>query len=262
MRVRRTAVFGAVAVLALATATIRTAAQGPFASIVAFGASLSDSGNAFALRGGTNTPPDYLLDPLLVPSAPYARGGHHFSNGATWIEQFARSQGLAGSVRPAYRSSGNGTNYAVGGARAWEDGLNVNLSSQVDAFLGDVGGVAPSDALYTIEMGGNDIRDALVAYPTGHGAILQAANISIFNNIMRLYAAGARTFIVWRAPNVGLTPAIRRLDTISPGAAQLAKGLTQGFNAGLDGVVNAAVSAASGNQHRSARCVPAPPGPR
>ena len=237
MRVRRTAVFGAVAVLALATATTRTAAQGPFASIVAFGASLSDSGNAFALRGGTNTPPDYLLDPLLVPSAPYARGGHHFSNGATWIEQFARSQGLAGSVRPAYRSAGNGTNYAVGGARAWEDGLNVNLSSQVDAFLGDVGGVAPSDALYTIEMGGNDIRDALVAYPTGHGAILQAANISMFNNILRLYAAGARTFIVWRAPNVGLTPAIRRLDTISPGAAQLATGLTQGFNAGLDGVV-------------------------
>ena len=179
MRVRKTAVFGAVAMLAFATAIVRTAAQGPFASIVAFGASLSDSGNAFALRGGTNTAPDYLLDPLLVPSAPYARGGHHFSNGATWIEQFARSQGLAGSVRPAYQSAGNGTNYAVGGARAWEDGLNVNLSAQVDAFLGDVGGVAPSDALYTIEMGGNDIRDALVAYPTGHGAILQAANISI-----------------------------------------------------------------------------------
>ena len=36
---------------------------------------------------------------------------------------------------------------------------------------------------------------------------------------------------------MGLTPAIRTLDTISPGAAQLATGLTQGFNAGLDGVV-------------------------
>ena len=173
MRVWKTAVVGALAVVALETATVRTAAQGPFASIVAFGTSLSDSGNAFALRGGTNTPPDYLLDPLLVPSAPYARGGHHFSNGATWIEQFARSQGLAGSARPAYRSSGAGTNYAVGAARAYEDGRNLNLSAQVDAFLGDVGGVAPSDALYTIEIGGNDIRDALVAYPTGHGAILR-----------------------------------------------------------------------------------------
>ena len=237
MKVWKTAVFGALALLAFATATVRTAAQGPFSSIVTFGTSLSDPGNAFALRGGTNTPPDYLLDPLLVPSAPYARGGHHFSNGATWIEQFARSQGLAGSARPAFLSSGAGTNYAVGAARAYEDGRNLNLSAQVDTFLGQVGGVAPSDALYTIEMGGNDIRDALVAYPIGHDVILQAANISIFNNIMRLYAAGARTFIVWRAPNVGLTPAIRRLDTISPGASQLAKGLTMGFNAGLDGVV-------------------------
>jgi phospholipase/lecithinase/hemolysin len=237
MRVWKTAVFGALALLVFTTATIPTAAKGPYASIVAFGTSLSDSGNAFALRGGTNTPPDYLLDPLLVPSAPYARGGHHFSNGATWIEQFARGQGLAGSVRPAYQSAGAGTNFAVGAARAYEDGLNLNLSAQVDAFLGEVGGAAPSDALYTIEMGGNDIRDALLAYPTGHGAILQAANVSIFNNIMRLYLAGARTFIVWRAPNVGLTPAIRRLDTISPGAAQLAKSLTEGFNTGLDGVV-------------------------
>ena len=108
MRVWKTAVVGALAVFAFATATIRTAAQGPFASIVAFGTSLSDSGNAFVLRGGTNTPPDYLLDPLLVPSAPYARGGHHFSNGATWIEQFARSQGLAGSARPALPGSGAG----------------------------------------------------------------------------------------------------------------------------------------------------------
>lgn len=237
MRVWKTAIFGALAVLVFSTATTTTAAKSPFASIVAFGTSLSDSGNAFALKGGTNTPPDYLLDPLLVPSAPYARGGHHFSNGATWIEQFARGQGLAGSVRPAFRSAGAGTNYAVGAARAYEDGRNLNLSAQVDAFLGEVGGAAPSDALYAIEIGGNDIRDALVAYPTGHGAILQAANISIFNNVLRLYAAGARTFLVWRAPNVGLTPAILRLDTISPGAAQLAKSLTQGFNTGLDGVV-------------------------
>ena len=125
----------------------------------------------------------------------------------------------------------------MGAARAYEDGLNLNLSAQVEAFLGQVGGVAPSDALYTIEFGGNDIRDALLVYPTGHGAILQAANVSISNNIIRLYAAGARTFIVWRAPNVGLTPAIRRLDSISPGAAQLAKGLTLGFNTALDGVV-------------------------
>ena len=239
MKVRTIASVASVTLLAVASISVPSAAPAPFARIVAFGASLSDSGNAFALRGGTNTPPDYLLDPLLVPSAPYALGGHHFSNGATWIEQFARSIGLAGSVRPVFLSSNpNATNYAVGAARAYEDTVNVNLPAQVDAFLQQFGGVAPPDALYTIEMGGNDIRDALVAFPSGGaGAILQNANISIAQSITALYAAGARDFLVWRAPNVGLTPAIRRLNQISPGAMQLATGLTQAFNAGLDDVV-------------------------
>jgi len=201
---------------------------------VAFGASLSDPGNAFALRGGTNTPPDYLLDPLLVPSAPYARGGHHFSNGATWVEQFARSTGLAGTVRPAFQGESGATNFAVGGARAYEDGINVNLSAQVEAFLQQVDHQASPDALYTIEMGGNDIRDALVAYPTGSGPILHDAIVSIVSNVGRLYGAGARNFIVWRAPNVGLTPAIHTFDHLRPGAVQLATGLTQAFNGGLD----------------------------
>ena len=237
MRVRQTAFLAAAAMLAVATATVPTAAEGPFGRIVVFGTSLSDSGNAFALRGGTNTPPDYELDPLLVPSAPYARGGHHFSNGATWIEQFAQSTGLAGTVRPAFRSANaNATNYAVGAARAREDSINVNLPAQVGAFLQQFGGVAPSDGLYVIAMGSNDIRDSLVVYAGGGngGPILQAANLSIANSIGALYAAGARDFLVWRVPNVALTPAIRMLG---PGAGQLATALTMGFNTGLDSVV-------------------------
>ncbi len=75
----------AVALLAVATATAVDAARPAYDGIVVFGTSLSDPGNAFALLGATNTPPDYLVDPLLVPAAPYARGGQHFSNGATWI---------------------------------------------------------------------------------------------------------------------------------------------------------------------------------
>jgi phospholipase/lecithinase/hemolysin len=225
------------ATLVLATPG-RAEAQAPYDGIVVFGTSLSDSGNAFALRGGSNTPPDYLLDPLLVPSAPYATGGHHFSNGATWVEQFARSLGLAGSVQPAFRaSSAVATNFAVGAARAYDDGINVNLSAQVDAFLQGAGGAASPSALYVIEMGGNDVRDALVAYPTGHLPILEQALASIAATVGRLHAAGARKFLVWSAPNPALTPAIRRLDSISPGAGQLATGLTQYFNLYLGNVL-------------------------
>jgi phospholipase/lecithinase/hemolysin len=216
--------------------------RAPYSAIVVFGTSLSDSGNAFALRGGTNTPPDYILDPLLVPGAPYARGGHHFSNGATWVEQFAGSLRLAGSVRPAFGSDSlKATNYAVAAARADDDGHNFNLSNQVQAFLADHGGGVPSDALYVIEMGGNDIRDAIVAYQTGGPAaaqaILQKAIASIANNIQVLYQAGARQFLIWLPPNLGLTPALRMLDQMSPGAVQLATGLSQAFNAGLSGVL-------------------------
>jgi len=241
MRVRTTAGLAAAAILAVSAPSLPSAAQSPFSRIVVFGTSLSDPGNAFALHGGTNTPPDYIFDPLLVPAAPYARGGHHFSNGATWVEQFARALGLAGSVRPAFRSPSDATNFAVAAARAREDGSNLNLPEQVDAFLQQAGGVASPDALYVIEMGGNDIRDALVAYigggPAAAGAVLRDANIAIGQAIATLYGAGARRFLVWRAPNVGLTPAIRTLNQSSPGAVQLGTGLTQLFNGGLDGVV-------------------------
>jgi len=235
--------------LAIACAAPQFAwAQGSFKRIVVFGTSLSDPGNAFALAGGTNTPPDYDNDPLLIPSTPYARGGHHFSNGATWIEQLARSMGLAGSVRPAFRGSGAATNYAVGGARARNFGDSPTLSAQVGAFLQDSGGAAPGDALYVVEMGGNDLRDALGAFfvdPTGatSGGIIADALTLIGENIAALYAAGARKFLVWNAPNIGLTPA---LAPLGPAVTGLANTLTQAFNAKLEAEVLGPLSALPG----------------
>jgi phospholipase/lecithinase/hemolysin len=216
-------------------------AQSPISGIVVFGTSLSDSGNAFVLLGDQNTPANFDLNPLLIPTAPYAHGGHHFSNGATWIEQYARSIGLGESVRPALGSSNPGaTNFAVGAARAYNDGANFNLTRQVDTFLQRSGGVASSDALYVIEMGGNDVRDAFQVYVSGPNGpalaagIINAALTSIATNVQRLYGAGARNFLVWASPNIALTPAIRSLG---PAAGGLAAALTQSFNANLTAVV-------------------------
>lgn len=209
-------------------------AQSRFSGIVVFGTSLSDPGNAFVLVGDASVPPNFMLNPLLIPSAPYARGGHHFSNGATWVEQFGRSIGLGGSVGAALATTDPAvTNFAVGAARAWDDGINFNLTRQVDLFLQRSGGVASPQALYAIEMGGNDIRDAFQVYAGGGdgGPILRAALASIAGNIQRLYSAGAREFLVWVAPNVALTPAIRSLG---PAAGGLATAVTQAFNGGLD----------------------------
>lgn len=222
-------------------------AQARFDSLVIFGTSLSDPGNAFALLGGTNTPPDYSVDPLLIPDRPYARGGHHFSNGATWAEQFARSRGLASNARPAFANSGaKAANYAIGGARATSTGTGGDLPEQVAAFLNDRGGAAPSGSLYVVEMGGNDLRDAMRAFADAGGggagfaaaqAVIQGALGSITGHILALHAAGARSFLLWNAPNLGLTPAIQAADAVSPGTAFLASVLSSGFNAGLQGSV-------------------------
>lgn len=237
--VGRWAVVGLLSALIL-QAPNWAAAQTTFGRIVVFGDSLSDPGNAFALLRETNTPPYDLLDQLLIPDRPYAKGGQHFSNGATWVEQLARPVGLGGDTRPAFQVMDNeATNYAVGGARAYDDGINKNFPIQVDTFLKVFDGAAPGDALYVVEFGGNDIRDALAAYASGAdgGAIITSALSSIGNNMGVLYAAGARKFLVWNAPDLSLTPAVRRLDTLSPGAGQLAKALTIAFNTGLDAVV-------------------------
>ena len=221
-------------------------AQAPFDRIVVFGTSLSDPGNYFALHHVNNTPPYTLLvDPLtLVPDAPYAIGGHHLSNGSTWIEQLALPLGLQGSVGTAFGSRGAATNYAVNGARAHDDGINLDLQEQVLQFTNDFAGVAPDGALYVMEMGSNDVRDVLQHYLGGDVAggnlILQQALTSIGGELGKLYQMGARRFFVWNVPDLSLTPAARRLDEASgTGTAirDLARALAQGFNAQLSLIV-------------------------
>ena len=202
------------------------AAQG----MVVFGTSLSDPGNAFAVLGEATTPPDWSVDKFLVPDQPYARGGHHFSNGATWVEQLARSIGEAKSAKPAF-APGGGTNFAFGGARARAFGDSPDLGKQVGIFLQSSGGKAPAKALYVIEMGGNDMRDALLEFASGRDGsdILNAALFAIAENAQALYARGARRFLIWNMPNVGLTPALNP----DPAAVFLANLLAEEFNKGL-----------------------------
>jgi phospholipase/lecithinase/hemolysin len=216
-------------------------AKGPVSQLVVFGDSLSDSGNLFALRHANNVPPDYAVDALLVPDDAYARGGHHLTNGETWVEQLARPLGLIQNVAPAFRDANSrATNYAVAGARAWDDGKNVNLSKQVNVFLQRFGGAPSSKALYVVEIGASDVRDALVAaaFPGGPGTptpseILTAGLTAIQHNIVTLYGAGARRFLVFNVPDIGSIPSIQVLDTRYPGVSGLASLLTANFNSGL-----------------------------
>jgi phospholipase/lecithinase/hemolysin len=204
-----------------------------FNRVIVFGDSLSDSGNYFIAFHAISHQPF-----VPIPDAPYAIGGHHFSNGATWAERLTTALHKPTSGNPAFRSPGVFTNYAVGRSRA-RSGAPVfstfDLSTQVSQFLSDFGR-APFDDLYVVWIGSNDLNDALNALtsdPSGvtSGAIIQEAIAATAANIGALHAQGARTFLVPNLPNFAITPVVRALG---PGAEFAATQLTDAYNGGLD----------------------------
>jgi phospholipase/lecithinase/hemolysin len=92
-----------------------------------------------------------------------------------------------------------------------------------------------------IEIGGNDVRDALVAALGGQSPApyIEGALASLAENVTQLYFHGARRFLLLNVPDVGKTPAVRMLDAAYPGMgiAGFAGLLSQGYNSGLAGVV-------------------------
>jgi phospholipase/lecithinase/hemolysin len=215
----------------LAFAPAGSALAGPPHRFVVFGDSLSDPGNAFILTRDLEIPPFASL----IPSAPYARGAFHFSNGPTWVEQLSLVNHALPSAGPGFLHPQAFSNYAVGGARARLPGP-VDLSAQVRLFEDEFRGHAPAGALYVMWTGGNDVRDALEALaqdPTGVTSvfILQQAVFSIRDNFLTLYGSGARKFLVPNAPDIGLAPAVRLLGPAAQGAASF---LSSQFNGGLE----------------------------
>ena len=221
--------------LALLASQASPAAAGAPQRFVVFGDSLSDPGNAFVLVRDVEVPP---FD-NLIPDAPYARGALHFSDGATWVEQLSILDHALPSTGPALLNPAMFSNYAVGGARARHAGF-FDLSTQVGLFVNDFSGQTPTEALYVVFMGGNDVRDALAAlardptFATSLG-ILNAALTAIRDNLLTLRAAGASSFFVVNAPDVGLAPAVRLLGSAAQGAATF---LAAQFNAGLEAILN------------------------
>lgn len=218
---------------------LNPAAARDYSRVVAFGDSLSDPGNAFVLTMNVSVPPFQL-----IPAAPYARGGMHFSNGPTWVEQLARDLDAQRSAGPALRQPLVFSNYAVGGATA-RPAAPFDLATQVNLFLRDFSGAAPADALYVVYAGSNDVRDALAALatdPTGAEsfAIIQGALAAMQDSLLRLQAAGARHFLVPNAPDLSLIPAVRLQG---PAAQAAARWLADSYNTALQGLLNGLVAA-------------------
>ena len=191
------------------------AAPRPASRVVIFGDSLSDPGNLKARL-------------LIFPASPYWLG--RFSNGPIWPDHLAKRTGLVVQ------------NHSFGGAvsaphedvpaedivAAIQQGAQHFLTGSVQRYVTDyverdlpVGVVEhPRETVYVVWAGANDyiskepftgdIR-TLLDSPQGEAGsdrVIDASTRTLADLVRRLYAAGARNFVVVNLPNLGRTPAV------------------------------------------------------
>jgi len=156
-------------------------------SLLVFGDSLCDGGNAHALRGDA-----------AFPCPPHWRGRR--CDGPVWVEPLAERLGLP----PLVHSLAGGTNHAYGGARSGA-GLSPkgmpNLLEQVTGFVQapsrepvgqrDRGFPTAGEPLVVLRAGANDYLDAPPSAAVG-----EAVNRHLLGAVERLAAAGLRRFLV------------------------------------------------------------------
>jgi phospholipase/lecithinase/hemolysin len=187
----------------------------PLTQIVAFGDSLSDTGNVSQATGGA-----------IPPATQYYNG--RFSNGPNWVDQLASRIGVADPT-PSLKG---GTDYAYGYAQTGfgssptpVPGVSVpNLSTQVASYL--TGNTPKPGQLFTVWAGANDFFNGQTNPST------PAANVA--SAVDSLAKAGATNFLVLNLPALGNTP----LGSTLPSAQQQAlNALSSAFNSDLSSVL-------------------------
>ena len=204
--------------LALAGAAAR-----PTSRVVVFGDSLSDPGN--------------LKQRLMIfPASPYWLG--RFANGPVWPEHLARRTGIVVQ------------NHAFGGAvsaphedvpaadivAAIQQGAQHLLTGSVQGYVADyverdlpIGVVQrPRETVYIVWAGANDYISkepftgdigTLLDTPQGEAGserVIELATEALADQVRRLYAAGARRFVVVNLPDLGRTPAVLHNTSYQP----------------------------------------------
>lgn len=208
--------FGA-AVLAAALVSASTPASA-YTTLFAFGDSLSDAGNLFIADGGTH--------PV---SPPYFAG--HSSNGPTWVEDLSVKLGL-GTLTPSL--AGGGHDFAFAGAQTGPTAIEgpnpIDLPAQVFAY-GSLHPAPVAGALYTLDIGANDIGHALAAFAAGTislgvvNSVVSEAETNTVDAVDTLVGLGARSLLFYEIPDLGLAPGVAGTPLQS-----LASSLSLSFN--------------------------------
>ncbi len=227
---RNTLITLAVAGFALVAAEGAARATPQFSSVYAFGDSLSDAGNLFIASGQPGSPIAHQ------PLAPYSQG--RFTNGNTWVQDLSLLLGNG----PLTPSLAGGNDFAYGGARTGSIAATptnpysytqtaIDLPSQLLQF-NVVHATAPSSALYTLDIGNNDLISVIGAVLTNQITLAQAGEVvakaaqNAASFVTALHAEGATRLLLFNLTDLGATP-------LFSAAGPLATSLAASFNADL-----------------------------
>ncbi len=200
--------------LILALLSMAGAAAAPLGGrVVAFGDSLSDVGNDFALTLGAVPPPPR-----------YDRG--RFTNGPIWAEPLAEALGAALKPSEGGFDLADSVSFAYGGAGTQRTPNPTPGGFLVPGVLGQValyrdalaGQPADGSALHVLWGGANDYLLGLTTDPSASVGNIETA-------IEELYALGARHVLVPNLPDLGATPIAQAL-----GAGAALSALTDAHN--------------------------------
>ena len=166
-----------------------------FTNLIFFGDSNTDSGRYVYL-------PQTVGDPSTIRN-----GGFTTNPGLMWSQDLGLRFGV--TVTPS-SAPGGGNNYAAGSARILHSNPTKNawsVTQQVAAYLASVSGIADRNALYTVDIGVNDLKTTTEAGSLGagdYGNIVNPrdpAKIAVLGSLTagfveQLYNAGGRYFLV------------------------------------------------------------------
>lgn len=174
--------------ICLAPVTATLAHADTFSSVVVYGDSLSDNGNAYKLSGGA-----------LPPSPPYDNG--RFSNGPLAVEQLATKLGIpltdfafAGATSGIGNEFDGGTQTSLG--LLGLPGMLAELASPQSKAL--LGSPLVASSLFVVFGGANDFL--------AQGSTAATTVADLDGIVGTLQAAGAKHILVAGVPDLSLTP--------------------------------------------------------